>query len=121
MQQSVPCVYCYPHDSRYIDIVNAQLYWYGIASHGVDAIYQFANASKCMFFAVILIVSSWLAVLNLFRTKREIEKLFVAFCGVTLVLGSVALRYILLRNHSDIHVFFVDRSLFVFAGTVSSS
>jgi hypothetical protein len=34
------------------------------------------------------------------------------------MLAMVVGRYMLLRNHSDIHVVFVNRYLFVYAGTV---
>jgi hypothetical protein len=102
----------------FIDIVNAQFYWYGVASYGVETIFQFVNASKYFALILIVITSSWLAVLKFFGQKTEFEELFVAFCGFIFMLGTVLLRYMLLRNHSDIHVFFVDRYLFVFAGTV---
>jgi hypothetical protein len=102
----------------FIDIINAQFYWYGVASYGVDTIYQFVNASKYLSFIPIAVVPFWLAMLKFFEQKTEFEELFVAFCGYVLMLATVVLRYMLLRNHSDIHVFFVDRYLFVFAGTV---
>jgi hypothetical protein len=38
--------------------------------------------------------------------------------GFILILSTIVSRYMLLRNHFDIHVFFVERYLFVFAGTV---
>jgi hypothetical protein len=102
----------------FIDIVNAQFYWYGVAAYGIDTIHQFVNVSKYLSFILIGITSSWLAVLKYFGQKTEFEELLVAFCGYILMLGMVVLRYMLLRNHSDIHVFFVSRYLFVFAGTV---
>jgi hypothetical protein len=102
----------------FINIVGAQFHWYGIAAYGIEAIFQFVNASKYLSFILIGITSSWLAVLKFFGQKTEFEDLFVAFCGFIFMLGTVVFRYMLLRNHSDIHVFFVDRYLFVFAGTV---
>jgi hypothetical protein len=103
---------------RLIDIVESQFHWYGIAAYGIEAIFQFVNASKYLSFILIGITSSWLAVLKFFGQKTEFEELFVTFCGFILMLGTVVAIYMLLRNHSDIHVFFVDRYLFVFAGTV---
>jgi hypothetical protein len=102
----------------FFDIVNAQFYWYGVAAYGIDWIFKFVVASKFLSIVLIGITSCWLAILKFFKQKGAFEELSVAFCGFILMLGTVVFRYMLLRNHSDIHVFFVDRYLFVFAGTV---
>ena len=101
----------------FLDIVTAQFYWYGIASYGVQTLFVFVNFSKYVAGALLCVVPVWLLLLGSQGQREELRELLVAFIGFFLMLATVILRYMLLRNHSDIHVFFVDRYLFVFAGT----
>jgi hypothetical protein len=50
--------------------------------------------------------------------KKECEQIAIGFFGVVLMMSVVVGRYMVLRQHSDIHIFFVSRYLFVFAGSV---
>lgn len=102
----------------FIDIVKAQFYWYGIASYGIETIFKFVDFSKTASFFLVPIVTCWLIGLKFMKKDNEFEELAVAFTGFLLMLAMVLGRYMLLRNHSDIHVYFVDRYLFVYAGTV---
>lgn len=102
----------------FLDIIKSQFQWYGVASYGVKKIFLFVNFSKSLSLVLIPIVGCWLIALKMLRQKREFEELAVSFIGFLLMLSMVAGRYMLLRNHSDIHVFFVSRYLFVYAGTV---
>jgi hypothetical protein len=69
-------------------------------------------------FFLIPVVGCWLIALKFQKKEKEFEELAVAFSGFILMLAMVVGRYMLLRNHSDIHVSFVNRYLFVYAGTV---
>jgi hypothetical protein len=102
----------------FLDIFKAQFYWYGVASYGVESLFQFVNFSKTLSFVLLAIVGCWLIALKVLRQHQEFDELSVAFAGFLLMLSMVVGRYMLLRNHSDIHVFFVNRYLFVYAGTV---
>ena len=102
----------------FLDIVDSQFHWYGLVSYGVESLFQFVNASKYLAYILLAVVPVGLFILKRAGRKKAFEELAVSFCGFLLMLAVVVFRYMLLRNHSDIHVFFVDRYLFVFAGTV---
>jgi hypothetical protein len=102
----------------FLKIIRAQFHWYGIPAYGIKAIYSFVNASKYVSLVLVLVSVFWLLLLRYFRQRDQFKELSVAFCGFCLMLAVVLLRYMVLRNHSDIHVFFVNRYLFVYAGTV---
>jgi hypothetical protein len=100
------------------NIVNGQFYWYGIPAYGVNFINNFVQASKYIFAGLVVISIVLLFLLYLQEKREQFKKLSVAFIGILLMIGAVFLRYIIMRNHSDIHIAFVSRYLFVFAGTV---
>lgn len=102
----------------FISIIQSQFHWYGIPAYGIDSIFVFVNASKYISLALAAIVTLWICILKYFKKKKESEELAVIFCGFLLMLATVILRYMVLRNHSDIHVFFVNRYLFVYSGVV---
>jgi hypothetical protein len=102
----------------FLDIVRAQFYWYNTASYGIETIFKFVDFSKTLSFFLVPFVGCWLLALKFLVKEQAFEELAVAFSGFLLMLAMVVGRYMLLRNHSDIHVFFVDRYLFVYAGTV---
>lgn len=101
-----------------IDIISSQFHWYGIAAYGITAIHMFVNASQYISLGLITLVSLWLATLKYLKQNSKFEELALVFIGFLLMLATVILRYMVLRNHSDIHVIFVNRYLFVYAGTV---
>jgi len=98
-------------------IVYAQFHWYGIAAYGIGTIHDVVNASAFVAIALIVIVSVWLLVLKILKQHKQAAELGTALIGFLCVLAPVPLRYMILRNHSDMHIFFVSRYLFVFAGT----
>ncbi len=100
------------------NIVYAQFHWYGIAAYGISAIFDIVNTSVIVGTVLAAAVSVWLFILKLLRQPEQFRELGTAFVGFLLVLAPVPLRYMVLRNHSDIHLFFVSRYVFVFAGTV---
>lgn len=98
------------------DIVHGQFHWYGIAGYGVNFLYYWVNASKYVF--VFLAVITLLALAYFYKKGKikECEQIGIGFCGAVLMIAVVVGRYMVLRQHSDIHIFFVSRYLFVFAG-----
>lgn len=100
------------------NIVYAQFHWYGIPAYGITLIYEVVNVSTMLSLVLAVVVSAWLLILKLCKQPEKFRELGAAFVGVLLVLAPVPLRYMILRNHSDIHLFFVSRYVFVFAGTV---
>jgi hypothetical protein len=99
-------------------IVKGQFYWYGIPAYGINFINNLVQSSKYAFIGLVIISVSWLFLLYLQKQMEKFKNLSVAFIGFLLMIGAVLLRYIIMRNHSDIHIAFVSRYLFVFAGTV---
>ncbi len=100
------------------DIVNAQFYWYGASGYSIKFLHLFVDSSKYLmaFLAAFTLLS--LGYFHSKKKKKEFEHIGIGFCGVLLMLAVVVARYMVLRQHSDIHIFFVSRYLFVFAGTV---
>lgn len=98
-------------------IINGQFQWYGLAGYGINSIHKFIIYSKIFFWintVVSLLILAWLKVQN---ERKLLEEHSVALIGFLLMVGTVMLRYAVMKNHSDIHVFFVNRYLFVFAGS----
>ena len=100
------------------NIVYAQFYWYGIPAYGVSLIHDIVYYSPILALVLTFAVGIWLLILKLRKQSEQVTQLGVAFVGFLLILAPVPLRYMILRNHSDIHLFFVSRYVFVFAGTV---
>jgi hypothetical protein len=100
------------------EIVHGQFHWYGVIGYSIGFLYYFVNASK--YAMLVFLVVTVMAVVAFFLRdqKRVCEQLLVGCCGVLLMLAVVIGRYMVLRQHSDIHIFFVNRYLFVFAGAV---
>lgn len=100
------------------DIVHGQFHWYGIIGYSVNFLYVFVNASKYVMLGFLVLTLAAGVAFFLRGQKTVCEQLLVGCCGVLLMLAVVIGRYMVLRQHSDIHIFFVNRYLFVFAGTV---
>jgi hypothetical protein len=100
------------------DIVHGQFHWYGIAAYSIEFIYYFVNASKYIFVFLMVVTVIILSFLHKKGKKKECEQIGIGFFGVVLMMSVVVGRYMVLRQHSDIHIFFVSRYLFVFAGSV---
>ncbi len=99
------------------DIVHGQFHWYGVAGYSVTSLYYWVNASKYIFVFFAVITTIILAYFYKKGKRKECEQIGIGFCGAVLMLAVVVGRYMVLREHSDIHIFFVSRYLFVFAGT----
>ncbi len=98
------------------DIVHGQFHWYGIAGYSVNSLYYWVNASKYVFVFLAVITLTILVYFYKKGRRKEFEQIGIGFCGATLMMAVVVGRYMVLRQHSDIHIFFVSRYLFVFAG-----
>lgn len=99
------------------EVFMAQFHWYGVAGYGIEWIFNLVNSSKPLSLLLLLAVPLWCAALRWVGKKKQSEELLLAYAGYFMMLAFVAGRYMLLRNHSDIHVFFVSRYLFVYTGT----
>jgi hypothetical protein len=97
-------------------IVHGQFHWYGIAGYGVNILYYWVNASKYIFVFLAVITVIILVYFYKKGKRKECEQIGIGFCGALLMMAVVVGRYMVLRQHSDIHIFFVSRYLFVFAG-----
>jgi hypothetical protein len=99
-------------------IVYAQFYWYGIPAYGIGAIHHMVYYSPILGLILFVLGGVWLSILKFRKQPEKFIELSIALIGFLLVLAPVPLRYMILRNHSDVHLFFVSRYVFVFAGTV---
>ncbi len=102
----------------YLEVFLAQFHWYEVAAYGIAGLTAFVNFSLPLSLVVLAGIPLCCAVLKRTGKSQESEALLLGYAGYTMMLACVAGRYMLLRNHSDIHVFFVSRYLFVYAGTV---
>jgi hypothetical protein len=98
------------------DIVHGQFHWYSIAGYSIDSLYYWINASKYIFVFLAVITLIILVYFLKNGKRKECEQIGIGFCGALLMMTVVVGRYMVLRQHSDIHIFFVSRYLFVFAG-----
>ena len=102
----------------FLGVFMAQFHWYEVAGYGIAGLTDFVTFSLPLSLALLASVPLWYGVLKRAGRVRESEDLLLGYAGYAMMLSCVAGRYMLLRNHSDIHVFFVSRYLFVYAGTV---
>lgn len=100
------------------EIVGGQFHWYGIAGYMVAFLHQFVDISRYLVLPLILLTVFFLSTYKKRNLKEEFDCVGFGLCGFVLMLAAVIGRYMVLRQHSDVHVFFVNRYLFVFAGTV---
>ncbi len=101
-----------------LGVINGQFYWYGVAAYGLEFLNNFVLRSRLVFLPLAGLNAIALAIMWLRGKKEMFHQYFVPFLGFMCMVITVLARYAIMQNHSDIHVFFVNRYLFVFAGTI---
>jgi FtsH-binding integral membrane protein len=84
----------------------------------VKELHQLVLASRTIYWINLVIAGLYLLFFLLAGKKEQLRLHGIALAGYVAMTGVVLLRYAIMKNHSDIHVIFVSRYLFVFAGSV---
>jgi hypothetical protein len=105
-------------DLSWHSVVSKQFKRISTPTYGISILGEWIKMSIYFLYANITICALYVVYCLRRERKNLVEKYIVSAAAILLMSLIVVLRYGIMKNHSDIHVHFVNRYLFVFAGSI---